>query len=99
MPLRPTLLIRLAINRQRVIKFRYAGLLRICEPHVLGITNGRRQILCWQLEGGSETGNLPEWRRFDVGKMQILRITSQNFPGSRLVPHPHSKWDQILLTV
>jgi len=100
MPIIPrSRLIRLAINRKRIITFTYAGLRRTCEPHVYGTTNGRRQLLCWQLDGGSKRGGIPEWRRFDISDILNLRVTRDAFPGARPVPYPHSKWDEIILTV
>lgn len=88
-----------AIGRRRVLRFTYADLPRVCEPHVLGITNGRRQVLCWQLSGASKGGDPSNWRRFDISEIKNLQVTRDTFPGKRLVPHPHSIWDHIITSV
>jgi len=91
--------LRLAIERKLIVTFRYNNLPRTCEPHVLGITNGATQILCWQSGGASRHGGLPQWRRFDLGGITGLHFTRETFPGPRPVPYPHSQWDEVLLSV
>lgn len=91
--------LRTAISRKLIVHFRYSGLERECEPHVLGIANGRTQVLCWQLSGGSRGGNPSNWRRFDIADISALRFTRENFLGQRPVPYPHSKWDEVLASV
>jgi len=93
--------IRLAIARKLIVTFTYDGFERVCEPHVLGITNGSKQVLCWQSGGGSRRnkGGLPQWRRFGLNGITALHFTRETFPGARPVPFPHSKWDEVLLTV
>ncbi len=91
--------IRRAINEKRVVTFSYSNLARTCEVHVLGIANGREQILCWQISGGSRGGNPSHWRRFDISGITNFQITEETFPGSRPVPHPYSRWDEVLMSV
>lgn len=91
--------LRLAIERKLIVRFNYSGLERICEPHVLGIANGATQILCWQSDGGSRRGGLPQWRRFELSGITGLRFTRDTFPGPRPVPFPHSRWDEVLVSV
>lgn len=92
-------IIQQAIQHKWIVTFFYGGEHRTCEPHVLGIANGRLQVLCWQETGGSSRGGIPEWRRFDLQEMLNLQMTREKFPGARPVPHPHSIWDQVILTV
>lgn len=91
--------VRKAITGLNIVTFRYANLERTCEPHVYGITNGRRQLLCWQLSGESQRGGIPEWRRFDIADIESYTVIEETFPGKRVVPYPHSKWDSVILTV
>jgi len=91
--------IRKAITGLNIVTFYYANRPRTCEPHVYGITNGRDQLLCWQLDGDSQRGGIPQWRRFDVSDIENFKITNKSFPGKRPVPYPHSIWDQVKLTV
>src|SRR5207253_9249610 len=56
-----------AITSRRVVEFDYRRLMRIAEPHTLGInTSGVEQLLAYQIRGKSSSGPLPDWRRFDV---------------------------------
>jgi len=91
--------LRTAISRKLIIRFCYSNLERECEPHVLGMANGRLQVLCWQLSGGSRGGNPSPWRRFDVSDITAFRFTRETFPGPRPVPFPHSSWDEVILSV
>jgi len=88
-----------AIVSLHMVSFTYDGKHRICEPHVLGNTNGQDQILTWQSSGGSVRGGLPQWRRFDLSGITNLKIMGRKFAGYREVPFPHSVWDTVYLTV
>jgi hypothetical protein len=93
-------LILSAISSKNIITFTYQGSSRTCEPHVFGYANGRKQLLCYQLSGGSQRGGIPEWRRFDLADIKKLKVDKSTFPGVRIVPHPHSLgWDQIIAVV
>lgn len=89
-----------AILNKSVIGFSYDGRDRICEPHILGTANRVTQVLCYQTEGGSRRGGIPEWRRFDIAGMENLKLTGDTFDGPRPIPTgPHSIWDTIILIV
>lgn len=89
-----------AIREKKVLSFTYSGYPRIVEPHVYGINDGTRQLLAYQIRGGSSSGALPEWRRFKISAMQNLRILDEAFPGRRNSPSgEHSSWDQMILVV
>lgn len=88
-----------ALAEKKIVTFLYHGYARTCEPHVFGITNGKRQLLCYQTGGGSQRGGIPQWRRFDLGEINSLEVTTEEFPGKRPVPHPFSIWDSVISTV
>lgn len=94
-------LIERAIREKFLVEFNYSGHLRQAEPHVLGKSGGALQFLGYQIGGSSSSGGaLPEWRRFDLGKITGLSISTQKFAGPR--PYPsgkHSSWDQQILVV
>lgn len=93
-------LILSSISGKTLLKLKYGGLERVCEPHVFGYCNGIPQLLCYQVEGKSKEDRLPEWRRFDLSAIQGMKSTKKTFPGARVVPHPHSLgWDQIIAVV
>ncbi|WP_323909637.1 WYL domain-containing protein [Aeromonas caviae] len=89
-----------AINKKKLIEFTYQGRPRTAEPHVLGITNGIKQVLCYQTGGHSSRGNLPDWRRFDLHQIVGLRIVDATFPGKRAYPSGrHSSFDRRIAIV
>lgn len=85
-----------ALQSKKIVTFNYEGHFRECETHVIGISNGKKQVLCFQLSGGSSRKGIPQWRRFVIGNVTDLKVTEQDYPGQRPVPHPHSLgWDKI----
>jgi hypothetical protein len=92
-------LILIALASKKILTFTYHKLDRICEPHVFGIANGRKQLLCYQTGGRSSRGGIPQWRRFDLGEIQSLVATAEAFDGKRRVPHPFSIWDSVISVV
>ncbi|MCK9201999.1 MAG: hypothetical protein M0P59_13530 [Gallionella sp.] len=90
-----------AIKEKKVLSFTYSGHARIVEPHVYGINEGARQLLGFQIRGGSSSGGaLPEWRRFKISAMQNLQILNESFPSRRDYPSgKHSHWDRQILVV
>ena len=89
-----------AIREKRLLKFDYSGHNRVVEPHVLGISNGKLQLLGYQIGGSSSSGGIPEWRRFDLENIGHLVVSEQRFPGRRPFPSGrHSAWDRELVIV
>ena len=84
-----------AITERRVVHFRYGGFLRVGEPHVLGMYRGAVQLLFYQTGGRSSSGQLPEWRRFNLSGISRVSLEDQRFPGGRASPSgQHAKWDE-----
>ncbi|POZ62936.1 WYL domain-containing protein [Chromobacterium alticapitis] len=93
-------IIEQAINNRQVLEFNYSGRLRIVEPHVLGTNNGILQFLGYQIAGSSNTGVVPDWRRFDVSRITALTTTNNSFAGPRPFPSgKHSAWDHTIAIV
>lgn len=93
-------IIKAAIANKQLLSFFYHGLLRIAEPHVYGVQQGKYQLLCFQVRGHSSSGLLPDWRRIDLSQVQNLQILDEHFPGRR--PYPsgkHSHFEQRLAIV
>ena len=51
-----------AINNRRLIEFQYKERRRVAEPHDYGMTKSVKKLLTYQVEGESESGDLPDWR-------------------------------------
>lgn len=89
-----------AIQTKSVIEFNYSNHHRVVEPHVMGIISGTTQVLCYQIDGSSGSGGIPDWRRLDLDRINNLVITNQRFPGRRPIPSgKHSSWDRVILVV
>jgi predicted DNA-binding transcriptional regulator YafY len=87
-----------AIENKRLIRFKYQGKERIVEPHDYGIQKGVARLLSWQV-GGQSNGSLPDWRQFDVGKMQDFEVLDRRFPGNRGLSGNHHQWEKIFIRV
>lgn len=73
-------LLRDAIRRQRSLRLRYAGHLRLVDPHAIGVTaGGHRALLAWQVEGGSRSDPPTGWRTFLISEITAVTITVRGF--------------------
>jgi hypothetical protein len=92
--------IQRAIANHQVIEFDYKARHRAAEPHVLGIHNGRKQVLVYQTGGESSSGALPQWRRMDGDDISGLRVTGEKVPGRRPTgTGEHTRWDRVIAVV
>lgn len=93
-------IIRSAIANRTVLEFRYrGGLPRVAEPHVYGLIGGKAQMLMYQLRGESSSGNLPQWRRFELSQVSDLHAIGETFVGPRPSSGQHSSFETILAVV
>jgi hypothetical protein len=73
-------IVRDGIRRQRSIRLRYAGYLRLVEPHAIGVTaGGHRALLAWQVEGGSRSDPPTGWRTFVITEIGEVALTVRGF--------------------
>lgn len=76
-----------AVREQRVLELRYHGFTRIVEPHVYGRDrHGTETLRCYQLAGGSESGERAGWKLLKVGEAVLVHLTETGFlprPGYR----------------
>ncbi len=92
--------IRAAIADKRLLAFRLDGLERIAEPHDYGVRNGRPMLFVYQLEGGSRSGRLPDWRLVTVANVSHVRMLERTFGGPRIAPTgKHLVWDELWASV
>jgi len=88
-----------AIDNRYLVEFYYKGRPRIVEPHVLGVKDGRLQVLTYQVGGRSSSGPLPDWRRFFVGELSRLQVTTEAFVPQQVTFGPHSPFDRQIAVV
>lgn len=94
------MLIHDAIDHRTVIHFYGKGLMRVAEPHVLGLKNGRLQVLVRQIGGSTSSGGrLPGWRRFFLSELSGVAITSETFAGPQPTRGRHSHFDRQIAVV
>lgn len=72
--------VREGIRRQRSIRLRYAGHMRLVEPHAIGVSaGGHRALLAWQVEGGSRSDPPTGWRTFLLSQISEVALTVRGF--------------------
>ena len=69
-----------AIERHNVLELRYSGYSRIVEPHAYGRDkNGDEILRCYQISGGSESGEREGWKLLKVSDVYSLSIGAHSF--------------------
>lgn len=72
--------VRDGIQRQRSLRIRYAGHMRLVDPHAIGVTaGGHRALLAWQVEGGSRSDPPTGWRTFLLSEIAEAAATVRGF--------------------
>ena len=62
----------------------YDGYPRTVEPHCYGESRAGNELLrCYQVAGGSSSGNVPDWKLMTVDKISGLALTQKTFLGPR----------------
>lgn len=79
-----------AIRAQNPIECRYHGKKRFIEPHHFGILGGENQLHCYQYDGESESGGIPEWRNLKLNEIQALRVMTDIHFVIRPSYHPEN---------
>lgn len=69
-----------AIDNLLMIELRYSGYSRTVEPHAYGRDKGGDEILrCYQVSGGSESGEREGWKLLKVREVYSLHSTRRKF--------------------
>ena len=73
-----------AINERSLIELRYSGFSRLVEPHAYGRDKGGEEILrCFQVSGGSESGERTGWKLLKVREIFSLHGNPETFEARR----------------
>jgi len=73
-----------AIKEMKCLSFYYDGHKRVVEPHAHGISTAGNEVMrCYQIRGGSNSGNVPDWKMMTVNKISSLSISDESFSGPR----------------
>lgn len=69
-----------AIRERRVLEVFYHGYTRMIAPHIYGIdTTGEEVLSCYQLTGGSRSGESAGWKSLRVSELVKLHLTRMHF--------------------
>ena len=92
-------LIWTAIEKKRLLRFRYKNRERIVEPHDYGIHKGLIKLFGYQV-AGSSSQKLPNWRWAEQDLISNLHLLDRTFPGGRPTKSgKHQKWDKLFIRV
>src|SRR5712671_4654543 len=72
-------MITAAMAARCLLSFTYRGQSRVVEPHVLGWQHAAKRLLGYQISGESTSGDLPEWRRFDLSGISSVTVLQGRF--------------------
>ena len=87
-----------AISNRLCLDVRYNNRLRRVEPYVLGkASDGKLLLLCYQISGGSESGQSAGWKMLSLAQLQAIEITPARFVGGRLAYGQKTKAMQTIL--
>lgn len=77
-----------AIKQRRVLNVFYDGHNRSVEPHIYGINSaGHEAVSCYQVGGGSASGNPEGWKMLLTSKLDRADLTNEIFTP-RTSPSP-----------
>mgnify|MGYP006431148283 CR=1 FL=1 len=80
-----------AIENRRVVTFQYHWHFREVEPYYLGTHQEEQELMVrtFQIGGESESGGLPDWRLFRLGRITDLSVTDESFEPRRTQYEPN----------
>ena len=72
-----------AIEQRKVVTFTYRGHPRTVQPAAFGVggRHHRETLHAYQVAGSSGSGEIPDWRNFNVAAIESLTVTDETFPG------------------
>jgi hypothetical protein len=69
-----------AIRERKLLELRYHGYSRIVEPYAHGSSSAGEDLLrCYQLSGGSESGERMGWKLLKTADIYMLQATASKF--------------------
>lgn len=69
-----------AIKNRTILELRYHGFSRVVEPHAYGRDEiGQEVLRCYQVSGGSVTGERTGWKLLKLSEISTLQVTDGSF--------------------
>ena len=73
-----------AVRARRLLMFAYGGVVRVVEPHALGVnTAGHEALSAWLRAGYSRTSPSGGWRMYLLDGISALQMLDDGFDGPR----------------
>lgn len=73
-----------AILKKQVVALTYHHYTRTVEPHCFGEDeHGQQKLRCWQIDGGSESGERHGWKILNVNEIQSATLGGTAFPNAQ----------------
>lgn len=88
-----------ALKNLHTVKFEYDGFERIVEPYHYGIFGKDRHLHCYQINGGSKTGNVPGWKNFKIDTIKNIKINDELFSPRDAYNASGSKYKDIMNSI
>ena len=71
-----------AISKRQLIELQYDGFKRLVQPHAYGVgKDGVEKLLCWQVSGGSTSGERHGWKLLNVSDIHATTMSEAQFPS------------------
>lgn len=85
-----------AIAQAHLLELRYHGYSRTVEPHAYGRDKGGDEVLrCYQVSGGSESGERAGWKLLKVADVFAIQQLKQSFSQRQDYKHNDKAMDYI----
>lgn len=86
-----------AIRSKTILTFMYRNYRRVVQPYALGISKAGNECLrCYQIEGTSDSGEVPGWKMMRTSEISYLCTSEKNFPTAR---PEYKRGDSGMLTI
>lgn len=73
-----------AIAERQLVMLTYAGVVRVVEPHLHGLTTaGHEALSAWMRPGWSRVDPEGGWRMFRLDGIESVQLLPEHFPGAR----------------
>ena len=73
-----------AIQLHHAVTLQYHGYSRTVEPHCYGqAADGSEKLRCWQVSGGSESGERHGWKLLNVNEIHSASMSESTFSSAR----------------
>jgi hypothetical protein len=92
-------LLRRAIAARRPVRANYRGRPRVFCPYQLGVKGSETHVLAWQYAGASLSGGLPQWRCFNLARLNFIELLHEPWVDAPAPTHEPTCIDLLTASV